>query len=29
MKNVSVIIPSLDPDEKLVEVVRGLISAGF
>lgn len=29
MKNVSVIIPSLDPDEKLVEVVRGLVSAGF
>ena len=29
MKNVSVIIPSLDPDEKLVEVVRGLTAAGF
>ena len=29
MKNISVIIPSLDPDENLVEVVRGLVSAGL
>ena len=29
MKDISVVIPSLDPDEKLVEVVRGLASAGF
>lgn len=29
MKNISIVIPSLDPDEKLVEVVRGLREAGF
>ena len=27
--NVSVIVPSLNPDEKLISVVEGLISAGF
>ena len=29
MKNISIVIPSLDPDEKLVEVVGGLAAAGF
>lgn len=29
MKNISILIPSLDPDEKLVEVVSGLREAGF
>jgi glycosyltransferase involved in cell wall biosynthesis len=29
MKNISIVIPGLDPGEKLVEVVRGLRGAGF
>ena len=27
--NVSVILPSLNPDEKLIKVVKGLIDKGF
>lgn len=29
LKNISVVLPSLDPDEKLIAVVDGLLEAGF
>ena len=29
LRNISVVLPSLDPDEKLIAVIDGLLSAGF
>ena len=29
LRNISVVLPSLDPDEKLLAVVDGLLNAGF
>ena len=29
MKNITIIVPSYNPDEKLLEVVKGLAEGGF
>ena len=29
LSNISVVLPSLDPDEKLVQVIDGLLEVGF